>query len=721
MLSPRLTNCPECANIPSLLRKIDCKLAELGNNLYNNISYMLNKPVPADDILQLIGYRRILAHKLCNPNYVHEYSVAMIASRVIRLTVGCVSRCNEPEPCIEVPCDITIIPNPIKTTTTTSSSTSSTSTTSTTLAPTTTTTTTIIYNYNVASCERQDYFVIGSTSSTILPTGTIVSNNTPECFYVLGVTLATPDVGVIVNVYGMNNCIVCVNQHTTTTTSTTAGPTTTTTSSSSTSTTTSTSSSTTTTTTTIVNSCVEVTFIANTECDDLGYAIIQYTDCNGVLQTVNITLFDTFTFCSLVGSPSPEYVCGAGSFLLGGACTAPTTTTTSSSSSTTTTSSSTSSTSSTTTSTTTSPPFVNYQFNDYIRVVEVSSNDHPYVGGSFTMYGTTPASRIIKLNTDGTPDTSFVYGSGFNNIVWDILEQPDGKIVVVGQFTVYNGTPAAGIIRLNPNGTPDSSFIYGTGLTGVAGLGIRLAIQSDGKLIVGVQASQYNGTPVSTIMRLNPNGTFDNTFNLTVVQITANFFFPDRIIVDTNDKFFVSWNNSPGDLSINGNTSGLSMYKFNADGTTDTSFNVASTSIVYRTLDIILRPGGQILTGGQTTVRLYNSDGTLDSGFNIPTVARTAGSASVQSLGIDLNGNILAGGLFNSVNSITSLYNNIVRLQPDGTIDNTFIQGTGFDLTVLDIAETSDHKFYLGGSFIDYNNIAYYYLVRFNNNGTLDM
>lgn len=94
---------------------------------------------------------------------------------------------------------------------------------------------------------------------------------------------------------------------------------------------------TTTTTTTIVNSCIEVTFIANSDCDDLGYATVEYTDCNGVLQTVNITLFQDFTFCSLVGSPSPEYICGAGSFLLGGTCTAPTTTTTTSSSSTTTT------------------------------------------------------------------------------------------------------------------------------------------------------------------------------------------------------------------------------------------------------------------------------------------------------------------------------------------------------------------------------------------------
>ena len=165
MLSPRLTNCPECANIPSLLKKIDCKLAELGNNLYNNISYMLNKPIPAGDILQLIAYRRILTYKYCNPNYVYKYSVQMIASRVIRLTAGCVSRCNEPERCLEEPCDITIVLNPTttststlpvstttstsstsSTTTTSSSSTSTTTTTTTIVTPTTTTTTTVVIN-----------------------------------------------------------------------------------------------------------------------------------------------------------------------------------------------------------------------------------------------------------------------------------------------------------------------------------------------------------------------------------------------------------------------------------------------------------------------------------------------------------------------------------------------------------------------------------------------
>ena len=174
MLSPRLTDCKECANIPSLLKKIDCKLAELGNSLYNNISYMLNKPIPAGDILQLIAYRRILMHKYCNPNYVHEYSVAMIASRVIRLTLGCVSRCNEPERCLEEPCDIKIVPNPTTTststlpitTTTSTSSTSSTTTTSTTVVPTTTTT---------SSSSTSTTTSTSSSTSTTTSTTTVVS------------------------------------------------------------------------------------------------------------------------------------------------------------------------------------------------------------------------------------------------------------------------------------------------------------------------------------------------------------------------------------------------------------------------------------------------------------------------------------------------------------------------------------------------------------------
>jgi len=81
MLYPRLVD-TDCSTIPALLHDIDHKLNELGANLYNNISYMLNQPVPATAIIDLLNYKRILTFKYCNPDYASKYTVEMIASRV---------------------------------------------------------------------------------------------------------------------------------------------------------------------------------------------------------------------------------------------------------------------------------------------------------------------------------------------------------------------------------------------------------------------------------------------------------------------------------------------------------------------------------------------------------------------------------------------------------------------------------------------------------------
>jgi hypothetical protein len=125
MLSPRLTNCVECSTIPVLLNNIDCKLAEMAKNLYNNVVFMLNRPVEGNTIIDLLNYRRILTFKYCNPDYAGCYTVPMIASKVKILTAGC-----KTQPCL--PC--------IDSTTTTTSSSS-----------TTTTTTTVPYFYYVAN------------------------------------------------------------------------------------------------------------------------------------------------------------------------------------------------------------------------------------------------------------------------------------------------------------------------------------------------------------------------------------------------------------------------------------------------------------------------------------------------------------------------------------------------------------------------------------------
>lgn len=82
MLSPRLTNCPECGDIPSLLGDIECKIKEVAQNLYNNTVFALNMPVPYTTMIDLIAYRRILQYKYCNPDYAKAFSVNMIASKV---------------------------------------------------------------------------------------------------------------------------------------------------------------------------------------------------------------------------------------------------------------------------------------------------------------------------------------------------------------------------------------------------------------------------------------------------------------------------------------------------------------------------------------------------------------------------------------------------------------------------------------------------------------
>lgn len=81
MLYPKLVD-TDCSTIPALLHDIDHKLNELASSLYNNVTYMLNQPVNATAIIDLLNYRRILTFKWCNPDYASKYTVEQIASRV---------------------------------------------------------------------------------------------------------------------------------------------------------------------------------------------------------------------------------------------------------------------------------------------------------------------------------------------------------------------------------------------------------------------------------------------------------------------------------------------------------------------------------------------------------------------------------------------------------------------------------------------------------------
>ena len=119
MLTPRLTSCRTCEEIPNLLATINCKIGELSLNLYQNVTLMLNRPVDGCLIDDLLHYKRILTFKYCNPDYAVDYTVMNIASKIREKAAGTNKACDSVVSMF--------------TTTTTSTSTSSTTTTTTTI------------------------------------------------------------------------------------------------------------------------------------------------------------------------------------------------------------------------------------------------------------------------------------------------------------------------------------------------------------------------------------------------------------------------------------------------------------------------------------------------------------------------------------------------------------------------------------------------------------
>ena len=128
------------------------------------------------------------------------------------------------------------------------------------------------------------------------------------------------------------------------------------------------------------------------------------------------------------------------------------------------------------------PSFTPAKLDDrsFIYAVRALANGKILVGGYFSKYNDQPCGSILRLNADGSIDPAFTPGTGLNqpyDYLKDICLLPDGKILIGGEFTSYNGQPANMIARLNANGTPDPAF---TRPTGYEGRVETIALQKDG-------------------------------------------------------------------------------------------------------------------------------------------------------------------------------------------------------------------------------------------------
>ncbi len=351
-----------------------------------------------------------------------------------------------------------------------------------------------------------------------------------------------------------------------------------------------------------------------------------------------------------------------------------------------------------------------YGIDATVYATAIQSDGKIIAGGQFVTYNGTMKRRIVRLNPDGTLDPSFSQGTGLSGFAHAICIQDDGKIIVGGVFTSYDGTPSARIIRFNANGSVDGTFTTGTGFNGAV---YAIEMQSDGKIIVGGSFSSYNGFTTTNIARLNSDGTFDNSF------VSGSGF--DNLIrtieVQQDDKIIAG-----GDFtSYNGGTNNY-LLRLNTDGTTDATFLTGSgLDGAVRTLS--LQADGKVVIGGAFTsynslannrIIRINSDGSIDNtfiignGFNEPVLSST----------IQTDGKIIVGGEFTTYNGANHV--RLIRLNNDGTDDATFQTGSGYDHYVESISVAASGKIIAGGHFTYVNDVNKNYLVLLNSDGTID-
>ena len=286
----------------------------------------------------------------------------------------------------------------------------------------------------------------------------------------------------------------------------------------------------------------------------------------------------------------------------------------------------------------------------------------------------------LTFDSDGR-ETADLGGTDQGNAM---VVQPDGKIVVVGSTTSNNDFA---ILRLNPNGSPDTTFDADGEITptfGAVDIAQAVALQPDGKIVVaGYTSATGVGANDFAVTRLNTNGTQDVTFDVDG-EVTVDFGFDDRatgVAVQLDGKIVVSGSDIGGGP---GGFGDFALARLNPDGSLDTSFS--GDGLFSFTLGgadfaqaVALQPDGKIVLAGYTdavggingfAVARINADGTQDATFDVDGERIVDFGADDRAMGVvvQTDGKIVAAGFRDGGTSDFAL----LRLNADGSSDATF-------------------------------------------------
>lgn len=402
-------------------------------------------------------------------------------------------------------------------------------------------------------------------------------------------------------------------------------------------------------------------------------------------------------------------------------------------------------------------------------------------------------SILDRIDPTFNPDVvSNLYGGKF---VYDVEAQPDGKLLVAGNFSSFNGVSVGKVVRLTADGLLDTTFNNQTVTSiGMSNLTNRFIIQPDGKIILFFREMVADGQAPKSLLRLNADGTVDTSFNYTLnpaSKITTDSL--GRIVLagfiqtpqglrklvrlngdgslDTSFNFTTLSNNDPGYIAAQGTrllifvtgNNNNQLYRLNEDGSPDPSFPVISYGI-FGINGLLVQPDNKILYLNDSIRRMNENGGNDDTfqpivpagngmwlfklapdgkivvwtGGSVATFKRFLSNGAPDPLftpythpaysycfTIQSDGRIIMGDQTN-LNSSTVPINNFIRLTPGGVPDSTFNPGgVGFQNilpgSLRAIEVLPDGKILLGGKFDVVNNVARHRLVRLNTDATVDL
>jgi uncharacterized delta-60 repeat protein len=287
--------------------------------------------------------------------------------------------------------------------------------------------------------------------------------------------------------------------------------------------------------------------------------------------------------------------------------------------------------------------------NGAANAVACASDRKIYVGGGFSQAYGQPRNNFCRLLQDGGLDVTFSIGSGFNGAVNAIKIQPDGKILVGGKFTTYQGMSHRGLIRLLSNGSVDNTFNIGSGFE--SGDVRAIALGADGSIVVGGNFQRFNGETQPLALKLNNNGTKRN-----------------------------------GSI-----------------------FNIDTESEVN---DIVYFSNGSFVLGGIFDYQSADGDYfarsliSLDQNFEVDRQFKASINSSynhVFALSTFQNeSQLLVGGGFTCVNDTTRKALVAVHM-PTGRVNNNFMKGWGFNDVVMNAIQLADSSLVFAGRFTTVN------------------